>query len=88
MSAEYGQIVAERTKPDGLVAMNLVAGLAPGPCRDVFAAFDRTYRQQLPYGAYSNQVDQVLIRGNHIVVYSREPITVPDLNDLQPLKGA
>ena len=87
MSAEYGRLIAERLRENGLVAMNLVAGLAPGPCRDVFAAFDRTYRQELPYGAYSTQVNQTLIRGNHVVVYGRQPIEIDGLKSLKPLDG-
>lgn len=83
MTAEFGQSLGEMVAPDGVAIVNLIAGLAPGPCRPVFAAFDQVYRQELPYAQYSTQRNLKLVRGNHVLLYSRQPQDAT--TGLQPL---
>lgn len=82
MTAEFGLQLGSRTAEDGKVYVNVIAGLKDDACEQVMFAIDAAYRQKLPYAAYSNGFDYDIVRGNHILVYSRSEITASGLRQL------
>ena len=87
MTEQFGRALERVTAPDGLVAVNMIAGLGGGPCQRLFAAFDVMYRQGLPYASYSTESGHDLIRGNHIVAYTRTAKDLAGMKQLEPLRG-
>lgn len=87
MTGEFGRAVARVVAPSGILVVNLIAGLHGGPCQELFAAFDAAYRQVLPQASYSTEDNQPLIRGNHIVAYTKQERQLPGLQRLRPLHG-
>ncbi len=87
ITKEYGQAVAKRVKPDGIVVANVIAGLANKPCKTVFGAVDAAYKTGFRYGLYSNQFGADEARANHILLYSRQRMTIPGMKPIPDLEG-
>lgn len=85
MTAEFGDALASRLTQNGVVYVNLVAG-TEGPCRDVFAAVDATYRTPLPHAEYTHGSTNNRW-ANYIVAYARQPIELSGTMMLTPLGG-
>lgn len=82
ITKEYGQALAKRLNPGGVVIANIIAGFK-GDCREVFAAVDAAYRTKLPYAQYSNESRRQEHRANHVVVYS--PKELAPITGMRPL---
>lgn len=73
MTREYGGAIGKLLKPEGLLAVNLIAGNT-GPCRDVFSAVHAAYATDLSHAKYRSQPGQDEQRTNNIVLYAHSPI--------------
>ena len=81
ITKEYGQALATRLAPDGIVIANIIGGLK-GQCRDTFAAVDAGYREAMPNVYYANESGRTENRANHIVVYAGVPQRIDGLKPL------
>lgn len=81
-TSEYGRQIERLLADDGIVVVNIIGGLAGGPCQEVFAAVDAAYRERLPYGYYATETNQILLRGNVVVTYSRHPLAGGGLREI------
>lgn len=70
MTKEHGQMIAQRTNPDGIVLANIIGGLV-GPCREVFDAVNNAYTQGLPHAFYTINPANGPERANMVALYSR-----------------
>lgn len=88
LTAEYGQELTKIVREDGLVVVNLIAGLqTSSPCRALFEAFDAAYRQSWPQAWYATQ-NPTAKRANYVVAYSANAQTTPSgLLPLSSLNG-
>ncbi len=82
---EFGQEIAEILTDDGVVIANVIGGLAGGECEDLTRAVDAAYRTQLPYGYYTAEPGESLLRDNLIITYGRQPL---DIDGVKPLPFA
>jgi predicted membrane-bound spermidine synthase len=71
ITREYGDRINALLTPDGVVAVNMIAGL-DGGCNILLNALDAPYRAQFPNASYAIQDDQAAY-GNVVVSYSRQP---------------
>lgn len=73
MTREYGEAVAARLKPNGLLVANIIGSLE-GECSQVMYALSGAYRQELPYAYYAARPGaRPSDRANYVTVYSRHP---------------
>lgn len=83
MTGEYGKAVASRLSKDGLLVANIIGSLG-GECRNVLAALDSAYRQDLTNVQYARQPGSTPDnRANYIVAYSSKPQRLKGLRALQ-----
>lgn len=71
LTREYGDRIDAITKPEGIVAANMIAGLTHG-CGTLLNALDAPYRNHFPHVRYTLENDTVPF-DNLISVYSRTP---------------
>lgn len=75
LTREYGSKIAAITKPNGVVAANLIAGTM-GACGTLFDALNAPYRSQFTYAMYRiDKPDKT--RSNMVAAYTRQPFTWP-----------
>ncbi len=82
MTREYTAALADRLAPGGAVIANIIGGTDGGPCSEALGALDAVYRAEFGAAQYSTQDNQVLLRGNHIIVYGQ---VGTELSGLRPL---
>lgn len=80
MTRQYGDQLRRLLNPDGLVAVNMIAGLESS-CKLLLNALDAPYRQHFPSAAYAIQDDRRLY-SNMVVVYSASPRELPGFRTL------
>lgn len=86
LTDEYSKRIQAITKPDGVVAANLIAGLED-ECRTLLGALDAPYRVHFGNTAYKIQNTDVP-RSNMVVAYSKAPVKWPGAIPLNlPLKA-
>lgn len=69
LTREYGDKLAARLAPDGLVAINAIAATS-GPCQTLLAAIDAPYSRHWSQAMYATESDQPTgDRSNMILVY-------------------
>jgi len=71
ITKEYGQQINTSLKTDGMVIMNVIAGMQ-GDCRELLATIDAVYRPYLPNAFWETQSGNETVRGNYILAYSRD----------------
>lgn len=72
MTSEYGQELAQIVKPNGVVAVNMIAGMA-GACSELLRALDAPYRASWSSAQYTQQTS-TSVRGNVVVAYANAPL--------------
>jgi predicted membrane-bound spermidine synthase len=87
MTAEYGRELTAQLAPQGVVLVNVIAGLESSSCRALFGALDSVYRPYLPYARYSTQNNAKTRRGNYVGIYGRQPLSFAATTELPPLHG-
>ena len=88
MTKEFGDALARITAEDGVVAVNLIAGLT-GECRAVFEAVDALYRRHFEHAIYKRAPQtEGMPRANHLIVYKNTPIEIASYDILDDLGGA
>lgn len=85
MTEEFGRALDKIVTDNGVVAVNLVAGLSKN-CRPIFAAADGLYRQHFENAIFSSS-SKGGARGNYVMAYSRQPIDVEGYETLDPVSG-
>lgn len=78
---EYGNQISRLLRPDGIVAVNMIAGEV-GECGRLFNALDAPYRQHFGYASYMVQQSDKP-HSNIVVSYGRQPT---DWGDSRPLQ--
>lgn len=73
MTEEYGEAIAKLVEPQGIVAVNLIAG-STGSCREVFSAVHGAYAGEFTYGQYRPDPRGDARRSNNILLYSNQPV--------------
>lgn len=75
LTKEYGQQINRITKPDGVVGVNLIAGMK-GECGTLLNALDAPYQANFGYAQYRIQKPDEY-RSNIVVAYTREAFDWP-----------
>lgn len=76
MTREYGRAVARSVAEDGIVIANIIAGFEDG-CWELFEAINGSYVADFPYARVSSEERlRLQPRKNHIVTYSRSPLSI------------
>lgn len=81
LTREYGAHVARVTKPHGVVASNVLGGMA-GNCKELLQALDAPYRAHFAHVAYRMERPEDS-RSNLVVAYSRDKLRWTDSHPLK-----
>lgn len=79
---EYVAALSRLVAPDGVVLVNAIGGLNGGACETIIRALHTSYQRVFPHALYSNESGTKILRANHILAYSRQPLS---LTGMQPL---
>lgn len=85
LTQEYGDRIKEITRPAGIVAVNMIAGMR-GKCFRWLQALDAPYRAHFTSAVYLIESSDG-VRSNMVVVYSRQPMTLPGVSSLDLMPG-
>ena len=84
LTQEYSQQIKRILNPDGIVVVNAIAGLS-GPCEDLLAAIDTTYRSFLTNAYWQTESGAAIPRGNYILAYTNSDINLKNsMHSLSP----
>lgn len=86
MTKEFGQRIAQITKPEGVVVANVIGGLQ-GECGDVTAAVDSAYRVGLPHASWSTRSGEAKDGTNYIMSYTKTAQSFAGMTSFPPLGG-
>lgn len=81
LTQEYGAQIQKLLNPQGIVIVNAIVGTT-GECRDLLGAIDAVYRPSLPNAFWQTESQSPLVRGNHILLYTKESTPPTPMNIL------